>query len=145
MKLNWGHYIAIFLVAFMLFILSFVYKAVADDRYDHKIIDNYYEKEIKYQDEIDAVDNAKKLENNILINRTEDGVVITFPKDINNISGTVVFERPSNEKLDFSIPIKLEDNRMVLPKEKLVDGLYNVIINWSANDTKYLYKEKFSF
>jgi len=145
MKLNWGHYIAIFLGVFIIFILSFVYKAFVDDRYDHKIIDNYYEKEIKYQEEIDAVDNANKLSEKLSIKRINQGVIIAFPKNIESITGTIIFERPSNEKLDFKLPIKLENNTMLLSNKKLVAGIYNVKIDWTADGIKYLYKDKFTF
>jgi len=145
MKLNWGHYIAIFMVAFMIFILSFVYKTFTRDSYDHHLVSKeYYLDEMNYQQEIDAVDNAKKLNESIKLKNTEKGVLITFPAEVDfkNIQGTIRFQRASNVKLDVSFPIALVSNDFLIPKEKLVEGFYNVKIDWSANDVKYLLKEK---
>jgi hypothetical protein len=146
MKINWGTGIAIFLFAFIVFILSFVYKTFTNDKYDHHLVsDDYYKDEINYQQEIDALDNAKKLNTHVKIENTAQGIKITFPTDNKIIEGTVQFQRASDIKLDLTIPINLENNTLIIKDEKLVKGIYNVKIVWSANNTKYQFNEKYTY
>ena len=146
MKLNWGQSIALAMLAFMIFILSFVYKTFTNKSYDHHLVsEEYYKDEINYQQEIDAVANAMRLTENVKLVKTAKGLEIIFPMEVKDIKGTIDFQRPSNTKLDFNLPIKLESNKVFISKDKLVDGLYNVKIWWKGNDTQYLFKEKYTY
>jgi len=145
MKLNWGHYIAIAMISFMLFILYFVYNTFTQPSHDHHLVsEDYYKDEINYQQEIDAMANAKKLSAAVTLVNTANGIKVSFPSEINfkEINGTINFQRASDVKLDFNLPIQLNNNELLIPTEKLVKGYYNVKIDWSANNTKYLLKEK---
>lgn len=67
-----------------------------------------------------------------------------FPEDIKNLKGTIKFQRPANEKLDFAIPFELNDKYSVLvPLDSTVPGSYNVKIKWKANGINYLFKDKY--
>ncbi|MCF6297097.1 MAG: FixH family protein [Flavobacteriaceae bacterium] len=148
MKINWGTGLAIVMFLFIVFILSFVYKTFTNDKYDHHLVsEEYYKDEINYQQEIDATSSAKKLNEPVTIKNTEKGIMIIFPSDLENkkIEGTIDFQRASNINLDLTIPIELTNNKLLISKEKLVKGLYNVKIDWSVNNTKYLFKEKYTY
>ena len=146
MKLNWGHYIAIAMFSFMIFISYFVYNTFTKPSHDHHLVsEQYYMDELNYQQEIDAVDNAKKLTKDVKLSKTNKGLLISFPKDINNITGNIEIKRPSDVKLDIKIPIELINNTMLIPDSKLVLGMYRVRIKWNANNTKYMYKSKFNY
>ena len=148
MKINWGTGLAIAMGAFMIFILSFVYKTFTDRSYDHHLVsEEYYNDEINYQQEIDALANAKKLNEPIQLENTEKGVLITFPSDVatKKVTGTIDFQRASDVKLDLNLPISLTSNKFLIPEEKLAKGLYNVKIDWKVDTTKYLYKEKYTY
>ena len=146
MKLNWGQSIALAMLAFMIFILSFVYKTFTNKSYDHHLVsEQYYKDEINYQQEIDAVANAMRLTENVKLVKTDKGLEIIFPEEVKNITGTIDFQRPSSTKLDLSLPIKLEVNKVFISKDQFVEGLYNVKIWWKGNDIQYLFKEKYTY
>lgn len=148
MKINWGTGLAIALGAFMIFILSFVYKTFTNKSYDHQLVSKeYYKDEINYQQEIDAEANAKKLNEPIQLKNTEKGILITFPSDVatKKVKGTIAFQRASNVKLDFDLAIELTNNTLLILDKKLARGLYNVKIDWQVGTTKYLYKEKYTY
>jgi nitrogen fixation protein FixH len=146
MKLNWGQSIALAMLAFMIFILSFVYKTFTNKSYDHHLVsEQYYKDEINYQQEIDAVANAMRLTENVKLVKTQKGLEIVFPTEVKGITGTIGFQRPSNTKLDLNLPVKLESNKVFISKDQLVNGLYNVKIWWKGNDTQYLFKEKYTY
>ncbi len=147
-KFNWGTGIVVAMVAFMIFILSFVYKTIAVDKYQHQLVsEDYYKDELHYQQEIDKLNSAAKLTQNIVLNNSSDGVTINFPQDLDytKISGEILFQRLSNEKLDFNEKIKLEGNSQLISNDKLVAGKWVVRIEWNYNDEEYLYKESWFY
>ncbi len=148
MKINWGTAIVLVFIGFISFILYFVVRMNTEKKYEHDlVIEDYYKKELAFQNEINAEENSKNLENNILIHTTIEGLVISFPKDKNSsdISGMVSLYRPSNKKLDFEIPISLSSSKMIIKDENIIEGRWNIIINWKYNDTSYLFKKSFTY
>lgn len=145
-KWNWGTGIVIAMVLFMAFILQFVYRASMVAKYEHSLVsEDYYKDEIHYQEEIDKVNKGTALKENISVIQNENGLLIRFPKEFeaSSLSGTVYFQRLSNEKLDFSKDIKdnLSDHTIFISDEQLVDGKWELKIDWKVKDESYLYKE----
>ena len=141
-KLNWGVGIVITIACFIGFIMFFVIKMSTDKKYDHDLVtEEYYKQELAYQDQIDAQQNSARLAKNIQVEVTAEGIQIKFPSEKKDIKGEVSLYRPSNKKLDLEIPISLENQQMLIPAEKLVEGKYKLSINWKSNKTTYLYKK----
>lgn len=147
-RLNWPTGIFIAILSFMVFILSFVYKSIAMDEYQHELVsEDYYGDELHYQEEIDKLNNAKRLNQDIVLSNTKDGVTISFPKDIDpsSISGSIYFQRLSNEKLDFTEEIRLTDHEQLISVDKLVSGKWIVKIDWMAGKNSYLFKDSWFY
>jgi len=128
----------------MIFILSFVYKSIAMDEYQHELVsEDYYKDELHYQEEIDKLNNSNSLSKNIELVNSKEGITITFPDDIaqESIIGSIYFQRLSNEKLDFTEQIKLTDHNQLIPVEKLVSGKWIIKIDWESEQEQYLFKE----
>ena len=141
-KLNWGVGIVITIACFIGFIMFFVIKMSTDKKYDHDLVtEEYYKQELAYQDQIDAQQNSARLAKNIQVEVTAEAIQILVPSEKQNIKGEVNLYRPSNKKLDLEIPISLENQQMLIPAEKLVEGKYKLSINWKSNETTYLYKK----
>jgi hypothetical protein len=144
-KISWPTGIVLALVAFMIFILSFVYKVMFLPEYDHHLVsEEYYKDELNYQQEINKENKGVALKENIKIKKDSLGLTIIFPVEFepSKINGTISFVRLSNDKIDFNIPIKLTSNEILIKDEKLVEGRWDVKIEWNVNDVDYLYKEK---
>ena len=144
MKINWGTGIVIAFILFIAFIMYFVINMNLNKKYDHDLVtEDYYEQELLHQNEIDKVDNSKKLKENVSWKKTDDGILVSFPTDLNykNITGTVFLYRPSNKKLDSEIDISLSDHYLLIPKTRLLDGRWNIKVDWKYDDKSYLYKE----
>ena len=104
MKLNWGTGIVLAFVGFIAFIMYFVISMNTNKKYDHDLVnENYYKAELEYQQSIEKEKNAKKLPEQVIWNKTENGILITFPKALqpNLITGKVFLYRPSNKQFDF--------------------------------------------
>ncbi|NQY29369.1 MAG: FixH family protein [Flavobacteriaceae bacterium] len=145
MKINWGTSITISIILFMSFILFFVIKMSINDKYSHDLVaEEYYKKELEFQDEINKEKNLQLLKRPIEVIVKKEGLTIEFPNDLvaNDINGTVFLYRPSNKKLDIEIPLSISSNILFLPKKDLVSGRWNIIIDFTHQGTAYLVKKE---
>jgi len=148
MKINWGTGIVIAFALFMSFILYFVFRVQSDSKYDNELVtEDYYKKEIKVQSDIQNTINANELKVKVVIINANEGISISFPKnfDFNKIKGKVSLYRPSNQKLDFEIPISLSSPDLLIPKNNLVRGLWDISVEWNYEGKTYLNKEEIYF
>ncbi|MGB5385137.1 MAG: FixH family protein, partial [Lutimonas sp.] len=85
-----------------------------------------------------------RLAENIKIIHNGKGLTIQFPINIpeHEISGEISFKRLSNENLDFILAIsELKDHKIIIGDHKLVQGKWQIKIDWSDGKESYLYKE----
>lgn len=148
MKINWGTGLVIGMALFMGFILYMVITMSTNKEFSHDLVtEEYYEKEILYQNEIDAETNANALSENINGKKTEDGWLLSFPEEImpSQIEGTVFLYRPSNKQLDFDFPIELSGSNLLIPDARLLGGRWNITIEWRYEGKSYLYKKPITY
>ncbi|TXE17042.1 FixH family protein [Psychroserpens burtonensis] len=145
MKFNWGTGIILAFIAFISFIMYFVIHMNMNDKYDTSLVtENYYKAELEFQDEINKENNAKALTTNISWIRTDKGLEISFPKslDTNKITGKVFLYRPSNKQVDFETTISLSNHNLLIPDNRLLDGRWNIKVDWQYKGKSYLYKKE---
>ena len=147
-KINWGTAIVIAFALFMSFILYFVFKVQSDSKYDNELVtEEYYKKEALVQNDIKSEQNANNLKVNVTIANTKEGINIAFPAtlDYKKITGKIYLYRPSNQKLDFDTSISLTSSDLLIPKNNLVGGLWDITVEWSYEGKTYLNKEELYF
>jgi len=145
MKINWGTGIVIAFIAFISFILYFVINMNANDKYNHDLVtEDYYKKELEFQKDIDKESNSKSLEENISWKKANEGLIINFPKNLKqeNITGKVFLYRPSNKQFDFETPISLSNHNLLIPDKRLLDGRWNIKVDWQYKGKSYLFKKE---
>lgn len=148
MRINWGTGIVIAIVLFMSFILFFVIKVQSNSKYNNELVtEEYYKKEAFIEQDIQKQKNANKLEEKLIIQKTTEGISIEFPKSFlpEDVKGTVSLYRPSDQTLDFEIPISNSSPYLLIPKMSLTGGLWDITIDWSYKGTDYLNKETIYF
>ena len=142
MKLNWGTGIAIFYTSFALFM---VFMVIRSTFYDHSLVyDDYYAKDLAYQEQYDKIKNSKDLEEKLVIknNGADRTVELTFPKNFSEIKGRVQFYRPSGSDKDFFVDIENPlDGKMLIPVKDAIAGYWIVKVDWTG-DGKGFYDEK---
>lgn len=144
-KISWGTGVVIAFGTFMTFILFFVFLVQSDKKYDNElVIENYYKYETGLQKQLDKEDLAENLSEKLKITQDEKVLKISFPKnfDYKDITGKVSFYRPSDQKLDFEIPISLSSLDLLIPKSQLAGGRWDIILDWKYNEVGYLNKEQ---
>jgi len=145
MKLNWGFGILIFILLFIAFILTLVYKC--SQQKVELVSEKYYELELAYQQKINAMNNASLLPEklNIQYNKENDAVEISYPKNVDRDkpSGVINFFKPEDAKLDFSIGVKCGNaNEQIIPVPKIHKGWWKVNVSWVSAGTSYSHEEK---
>lgn len=144
-KINWGTGVVIAFGTFMVFILFFVFLVQSDHKYDNElVIENYYKYETGLQNQINKEKLAENLTNKVRVIEDPKNITIAFPKEFNykNITGKVSLYRPSDQKLDFEIPISLSSSNLLIPKSQLAGGRWDIIVDWTCNNAAYLNKEQ---
>lgn len=125
--------------------MYFVITMSTGDNYNHDLVtEKYYQKELAYQQQIDASKNAAALGEALKVIKTKKGLEITFPSklDPTKIKGKVSLYRPSNKQLDFEIPISLLNKYLLVPDKSLLGGRWDIIIEFKYLDKDYLVKKE---
>jgi hypothetical protein len=137
--MNWGWKIFFITAGFVLFILFMVFKAMQQDF--HLVYEDYYDREIKYQGEIDRMTNARSLPDRLKIEYllNEDKVKFTYPPEhMKSIHGDIYFFRPSDSSLDVSYTIQAgPDGTQTISVASLKKGLWQVKVNWTFGNQSY--------
>jgi hypothetical protein len=141
-KISWGTGIVIGIVVFVVISITMTIIFMTQDV--SLVSDNYYEKSLSYQDEIDNQSRTKSLDEQVKINFNGEVINILFPSAYldKNISGEIYFYRPSNSKLDFKLPLELneEGNQLILTKS-FEKGFWRMKLNWMMDGNGY-YNER---
>lgn len=144
MKINWGTGIVIAFGLFMSFILFFVFRVQSDHKYDNElVVEEYYKQERGLQAKLDKELNAAALQQKVRVENTPEAIKIIFPEgfDIDKIKGKVSLYRPSDQKLDFEVPISLSAPHLLIPKSDLAGGRWDITIDWDYEGKGYISKE----
>jgi nitrogen fixation protein FixH len=137
-KSLWGVGIVISFIVFAVCIIAVVYIAI-NSRVD-LVADNYYEKELKYQDHIDVVRSTEALNGKVELTFARSEMSIAFPNITRpeNYTGTIFFFRPSDKTRDFTEDIKIDSlHTQHVSTEKMEKGMWRVQISWNAEGKKY--------
>lgn len=144
MKINWGTSIVIAFGLFMAFILYFVILVQRNPKYDNElVVEEYYKHDAHYGEEMVKLQNAQQLKVPPMVSNTDNGIIVIFPDTFNpeKISGLVSLYRPSNKKLDFTLPLQLTGNSQRISKSEFAAGLWNVSLQWNYEGKAYLIKK----
>lgn len=108
------------------------------------VSDDYYEKSLSYQQEIDKQNRTKSLNEQVKINFNGEVITILFPLDYSNkkIAGEIYFYRPSDPSLDFKIALQIsKEGIKTIPVAKFEKGFWRLKLNWTLNGNNY-YNER---
>lgn len=134
MKFHWGHGIFVFYTFFVLTLIVVVIKSTGFD--NSLVTEEYYARDINYQQEYDRRWNSKLLAQSVTLEPAKAGMQLHFPTK-EPIQGTVHFYRPSSKDHDQQVPITVNNGNMPLDLSKLKMGKYQLIVEWSAKGVEY--------
>ena len=141
-KISWGTGIAIGIIIFVVISITMTVIFMTQDV--NLVSDNYYEKSLGYQEEIDKQSRTKSLDEEVKINFNGEVINILFPSAYldKDLSGEIYFYRPSNPGLDFKLPLHIgEDGSQIIPTQRLEKGFWRLKLNWTMDGNGY-YSER---
>ena len=102
---------------------------------------------MELQDYIYAQQNTAAMKTQITGIKNDMGYLLQFPEgyDPQKIKGSVFLYRPSNKQLDFELPLELTDPNLLIPDNRLVDGRWNITIDWEYEGKKYRFKKEITY
>ena len=107
--------------------------------------EDYYEKGLNYQDQIERIQNANQLPEPVTIINLGNHIQIKFPEslDFNSAEGQIQFFRPSDPKLDRFVNLKLDDGGQHLINVSSFDqGAWIVKLNWTKDSVEYYTEQR---
>ncbi len=138
-------------VSLLLFMSGIVYAVAIMMNIDVPMVsENYYEEELKYQDQIEiekrtiSTDRIPKL----IAQGDGSSLVIQFSPEnkIEMDAGEISFERPADNTLDFSFPVNPDEGgKQFIDLGSARPGLYLVRISWQEDGVSYYHETKYSF
>ena len=137
---HWPIGIAVFYITFMVIVIAVVIFSTF-----HKVdlvTEDYYEQEIKYQDQIDRIARTNKLSRPVSwdYDKSQKQVTIKFPLEIDRrmVEGNILFFRPSDAEQDKVISLRLsEKNLQEISTQHLIPGLWKLKIFWKIDDQDF--------
>lgn len=143
MKFNWGTGILIFII---IFVAVAVFTAVTLMNKDVDLVtDNYYEKTLVYQDEIDMLNRSAEIRGKVDFIYSEKLLSIIFPLEAaaKIKAGDISFYRPANSSLDFNLQLKLDTTGIqVINTNKIEKGLWDVKLKWQQDGKDFLVEKR---
>lgn len=105
------------------------------------VTEEYYQEGLNYQDQIDRLNNTKKLERSVIIQIMENNqLLFFFPAQFpaEELNGTVEFFRPDDKNLDFKTEIQVDQgHRQVYDASQLRKGNWKVKVYWNHKSKRF--------
>jgi nitrogen fixation protein FixH len=135
---SWGTGLLIFIILFIAALIGFFLFSSYQEF--NLVEEDYYEREIGFQQHIDKTNRTEQLAEKITIQ--QDGKILklqvprSYPPD--SVGGTLHFYRPSDSRLDVFIPFKPDTSGIQqVDMEKLRPGKYILKIDWRMDGLGY--------
>lgn len=140
--MDWGKGILLVIIAFVGFILTLVVISVRQDDI-HLVTENYYEKEIQYQDQIEREKSAAALDREVLVfDAQAKTMILDLPV---GARGNLQLFRPSDARLDQELALDItNEGKTTVPLEKLKSGYWRVQLTWTENGVEFYEEKKIS-
>jgi len=140
---NWGKGIFVFYGLFVLLLVVFLFFSLGQ-KYE-LVEDDYYDKSVDYQKQIDKIDRSARLDSNFSTELTGRIYKISFPGNFRSdeLSGELILFRPSDATKDKKVRVQTDSsNTQSVNLANLDAGLWIVKIDWKYKDSTFFHEEE---
>jgi hypothetical protein len=127
------------MASFMAFILWMVFTLMSKNTDLES--EDYYKKEIAYEQEIQAQRNANDAKEKVKISENKEFIILQFPSKDKIDTVSVEFFKPNDKKGD-QLFAEVGTKTMMVDKKKLQKGVYLINIHYQIATKKFLQKEE---
>lgn len=135
--MNWGHKI---MIVFSLFVAGIILLVIKSSRQEQQLVTTgYYEKELVYQQTIDARNNSSSLAGPVDVSFSAETIFINFPDYMKGkvINASIQLYCPADEKQDRKAVKQTATGFVKLPVHGIKSGKYYVKLSWNAAGKSY--------
>jgi nitrogen fixation protein FixH len=135
--MNWGKAIITAFIAFGSFIGFLVYR-MTTAKVD-LVRSDYYQTEIGYQKQIERIRHSRKASDPLKVRFEPAQQQVSFAVPASARGGEVRFFRPSDARLDFTVPVT--PGMAPVPTVRLRKGYWKVQVTWTDGQQEYYSEE----
>lgn len=108
---------------------------------------DYYEQEIRYQDQLDRANRATSLQAPAKVDYNSNSRLITVSMPADHLQpslkGWIQLYRPSAASLDQKLPLAIDvAGKQFIDGATLSEGLWHVRVSWNLNGADYYFDQK---
>lgn len=137
--MNWGKSLILVMALFITFILVMVVKMISTST--DLVSDDYYQKEIDYEQEIVAVKNMQRLKAKSEIVVNDEYLIFNLPKEVSFTKMEIKLIRPNDQRLDKLYSVN-DTKTFLIPVSELQKGKYSVEMTFKVDSIPCMQKEK---
>jgi len=141
MKFNWGTGAFMLFGSFALFMTGLA--IFASMQRNELVTEDYYEKELEFKEVQKKQEQTALLATKTVFSIENKRFIINFPEEVKGeISGQLIFFKPSSQKDDKSVDFKTSSGNYELAIAEYSSGMYKVSVNWEANGVGYYFEDE---
>lgn len=140
--MNWGYKILAVYLTFVVGIAVLVIKS-SNQKID-LVTPDYYAKELKYQQQIDAIKRTEALKDPVKYEVVNNKIVISFSADFaaKQLKGSIQLYCPSNEKRDIVKDFETSEGTVTIDVPLVNKGSHELHVNWQSEGKTYYYENR---
>ena len=134
-SISWGFRIFLLYTGFAFFIILMVWKSFGEP--EELVTDNYYNKELLYNDQMVKTDRVKQLGADLKWRIVDGNLSVEFPGQADG--GTLTFLRPSDKNMDVIVTINSDnsDSMLTIAGSSFRKGMYRLKADWTMDGIGY--------
>ena len=143
-KSGWGKGVVAVFVLFVAAMLGVTGYLMSQDV--PLVTNSYYEKELRYQERIEALERTRALGSAVECFADGREVRIQFPQTVpqSDMTGQILLYRPADHSADRTLPVKPDSAwRQRIPTSSLLPGLWRLQVQWTMRGEEYYLEQPF--
>jgi len=137
-KMSWGTGIVLVIAGF--FLVMGIMITIATTNSTDLVTDDYYEKELKYQDRITSLQNTAGVKDCLRVVQEGGAIVLRIAPEAASadMKGTITFYNPADKKKDFTVPIVLDSlGAQRIATSRAAKGMWKLQVSWTSRGSDY--------
>lgn len=140
--MNWGTNL---FLALGIFVVGMVFVGIymVNSDSDTLIDTDYYEQGLNYDEKFVKKQNLANTDKIPAFQVKGDSLILTFKED--NNKGNIIFKRPSDQNLDFTVPFQISGEMYSISTQTLEKGNWQIELDWVSNGQEFYYEQNVRF
>jgi len=142
-NLHAGHAVMLAMAAFILIMIQFMVRAYHNQ--ETLVTEDYYAKELRYQEQIDKLNNASALGGDVQVEALPGRLTLHFPDAVAGmgITGELFLMKPDDAQGDIRLQVQADpQGRFTVDTERMRKGAYSMHLEWQVDGQAFLTEQR---